>query len=84
LVALVGVVPGQRALDVGCGSGAVAEALAALLGPDSVAGVDPAEASVTSCRERVPGADMRVGRAEELPLETARSTSRSRSWWCPG
>ena len=59
---------GQRALDVGCGPGALTQALAALLGPESVAAVDPSEAFVATCRERVPEADVRVGVAEELPL----------------
>ena len=59
---------GQRALDVGCGPGALTQALAALLGPESVAAVDPSEAFVATCRERVPGSDVLVGLAEELPF----------------
>ena len=35
LIAVAGVERGQRALDVGCGSGAVAQALAALLAAES-------------------------------------------------
>ena len=60
---------GQRALDVGCGTGALAQALAAGLGAGSVAAVDPSPASVDTCARRVPGADVRVARAEELPFE---------------
>lgn len=66
LIAVAGVEWGQRALDVGCGTGALAEALAALLGADSVAAVDPSQASVETCARRVPGVDVRVARAEEL------------------
>jgi SAM-dependent methyltransferase len=69
LIAFAEVERGQRVLDVGCGTGALAEALAALLGTDAVAAVDPSEASVTKCKERVPGADVRAARAEELPFE---------------
>jgi SAM-dependent methyltransferase len=68
LIAVAGVERGQRALDVGCGTGALAEALAAVLGADSVAAIDPSPASVDRCTRRVPGADVRVGRAEALPF----------------
>ena len=59
---------GQRALDVGCGPGALTQALAALLGPENVAAIDPSEAFAATCRERVPESDVRVGVAEELPF----------------
>jgi SAM-dependent methyltransferase len=68
LIAVAGVERGQRALDVGCGPGALAQALAALLGADSVAAIDPSRASVETCALRVPGADVRVGCAEQLPF----------------
>jgi SAM-dependent methyltransferase len=68
LIAVAGVERGQRALDVGCGSGALAQALAALLGAESVAAVDPSRASVETCARRVPGADVRVACGEELPF----------------
>lgn len=63
-----GVVAGMRALDVGCGPGALAQELAGTLGASMVAAVDPSDEYVVACRERVPGADVRVGRAEELPF----------------
>jgi SAM-dependent methyltransferase len=68
LIDVAGVERGHRALDVGCGTGALAEALAALLGAESVAAVDLSPASVEKCARRVPGADVRVARAEELPF----------------
>lgn len=62
---------GQRALDVGCGPGALTTALAAILGPDRVAAVDPSEAFARACRVRVPGADVRDAAAEALPFGDA-------------
>lgn len=62
--------PGQRALDVGCGPGPLTTALADLLGSENVAAVDPSEPFVKACRERVPGADVRVGVGEQLPFAT--------------
>jgi SAM-dependent methyltransferase len=59
--------PGQTALDVGCGPGALTRALARVLGAENVAAVDPSEPFVRACRERVPGADVRVAAAETLP-----------------
>jgi SAM-dependent methyltransferase len=69
LITVARVERGQRALDVGCGTGALAQALAARLGAGSVAAVDPSPASVHTCARRALGADVRVARAEELPFE---------------
>ncbi len=60
--------PGQRALDVGCGSGALVAALAEVLGAEHVAGVDPSEPFVEATRARVPGARVLVGSGESLPF----------------
>jgi ubiquinone/menaquinone biosynthesis C-methylase UbiE len=60
--------PGQRALDVGCGSGALVAALAELLGAESVAAVEPSETFAEAARSRVPGARILVGPAESLPF----------------
>jgi len=49
-----GVRPGMRALDVGCGPGALTESLAARAGADAVAAADPSESFVATCAERVP------------------------------
>ena len=63
-----GVRRGQRALDVGCGSGALVAALAERLGAENVAAVDPSEPFVEAARARVPGARILVGPAESLPF----------------
>ena len=60
--------PGQRALDVGCGPGPLTRVLADRLGANNVAAVDPSEAFAAACRSRVPGADVRVAVAEDLPF----------------
>jgi SAM-dependent methyltransferase len=63
-----GVHPGQLAIDVGCGPGALTAELARRVGPASVAAVDPSEPFVTAARERHPGVDVRRSAAEELPF----------------
>jgi SAM-dependent methyltransferase len=61
-----GVQAGMTVLDVGCGSGVLTEEIARRIGADNVAAVDPSPL-VNACAERVPGADVRRGAAEELP-----------------
>jgi len=68
-VAAAETAPGQRILDVGCGTGALTAILADVAGAESVAGVDPSPPFVEEARRRVPGADLRVGPAESLPFE---------------
>jgi len=68
LIATAGIREGQRVLDVGCGPGALTAAVAALVGPDLVSAVDPSEPFAQACRDRVPGADVRVAAAESLPF----------------
>lgn len=63
------VTPGQRAIDVGCGPGALTGELVDRLGADRVSAVDPSEPFVEACRERHPGVDVRQGVAESLPYE---------------
>jgi SAM-dependent methyltransferase len=65
---LAGVGAGQRALDVGCGPGALTRELAARLGPEAVAAVDPSSSFVDAARERNPGVDVRLAPAEQLPF----------------
>lgn len=60
--------PGQRALDVGCGSGALLVALAAIVGEENAVGVDPSEPFLEAARAKVPGARVEVGSAEALPF----------------
>jgi ubiquinone/menaquinone biosynthesis C-methylase UbiE len=71
LIRVAGVRAGQNALDVGCGPGGLAVALAGLLGDENVAAVDPSERFVEVCRSRIPGADVRIGVAENLPFDDA-------------
>ena len=63
----VGMTPGMRVVDVGCGPGGLTVELAARLGATNVAAIDPAPQFVSACRERNPGADVRQGAAESLP-----------------
>jgi ubiquinone/menaquinone biosynthesis C-methylase UbiE len=62
-----GVQRGRRALDVGCGPGALTSELARRLGAERVAAVDPSERFARECAERLPGADVRASPAEQLP-----------------
>ncbi|PUB31686.1 methyltransferase family protein [Promicromonospora sp. AC04] len=66
---LVGIRPGQRALDVGCGPGALTERLVARLGAHAVAAVDPSTSFIEAVRARCAGADVRLGTAENLPFD---------------
>lgn len=68
LVGAAKVSAGQRALDVGCGPGALTAVLAELLGADRVAAVDPSEPFVAACAQRLPGVDVRAASAEALPF----------------
>lgn len=56
------------ALDVGCGPGGLTVELAARLGAERVAAIDPSAPFVAACRERVPGANVVEGVAESLPF----------------
>ena len=68
LANLAGVERGQRALDVGCGPGALTAVLVERLGADSVAAVDPSGPFVDAVGERYPGVDARTSSAEDLPF----------------
>jgi SAM-dependent methyltransferase len=59
---------GQRALDVGCGPGALTSRLVDRLGVDAVSAIDPSESFVEAVRARLPGLDARLGSANPLPF----------------
>ena len=69
LIAAADVRPGGRALDVGCGPGALTTELAALLGAGHVAAVDPSASFADACRQRLPGVHVEVASAEVLPFD---------------
>jgi SAM-dependent methyltransferase len=66
-----GVRPGQRALDVGCGPGALTGELVRRLGPTAVMACDPSTTFVAACSSRHPGVDVRQAAAEQLPFPDA-------------
>ena len=60
---------GQRAIDVGCGPGALTSELVKRLGTSAVAAVDPSETFLIAVRERHPAIDVRRAAAERLPFD---------------
>ena len=62
------VAAGERALDVGCGPGALTARLVEQLGTEGVAAVDPSAPFVEAVRARFPGLDVHHGAAEHLPF----------------
>ena len=62
-----GVMSGQRALDVGCGPGALTGVLIERLGIDQVVAVDPSPQFVAAIAARFPGLAVEMGEAERLP-----------------
>ena len=60
--------PGDRALDVGCGTGALTAHLVERLGIGAVSAIDPSPSFVAALRDRFPGLDVRPGEAEQLPF----------------
>jgi len=61
--------PGQRVLDVACGTGVLARAAHARTGPTGqVTGLDPSPGMLTVARELAPAVEWRQGTAESLPF----------------
>ena len=69
----LGVAPGRRWLDVGCGTGALTATILERAAPASVAGIDPSADFVDHARRGVadPRATFAVGSAQAIPLEAA-------------
>jgi SAM-dependent methyltransferase len=66
--------PGGRWLDVGCGTGALAETILALAAPSEVVGIDPSPAYVAFARDRVNGAQVGFEVGDAQALQTASAT----------
>jgi ubiquinone/menaquinone biosynthesis C-methylase UbiE len=72
LCVAAGVAPGQRVLDVACGTGIVARTASEIVGADgAVVGVDLNEAMLTVARRVAPDLDWRAGDAGALPVDDA-------------
>ncbi len=56
-----------RVLDVGCGPGVLTEVLVRRYSAKRVDAIDPTPGFVEAARVRLPGVDVRLGSAEELP-----------------
>ncbi len=70
LCAAAGIGPGQRVLDVACGTGIVARTAADLVGATgSVVGLDLNEAMLTVARRVTPGVEWHQGDAADLPFD---------------
>src|SRR5260370_39544241 len=64
---LAEVARGQRVLDVGCGPGALTAELVSRVGADAVSAVEPSASFAAATRERLPGVEVRLSPAEQLP-----------------
>ncbi|KYH43432.1 class I SAM-dependent methyltransferase [Branchiibius sp. NY16-3462-2] len=69
LISLLAPTAGQRALDVGAGTGAVAQRLAYFLGEAAVTAVDSSPPFVAALGESMPNAEVRLAAAESLPFD---------------
>jgi demethylmenaquinone methyltransferase / 2-methoxy-6-polyprenyl-1,4-benzoquinol methylase len=66
-----GLAPGQKLLDVACGTGLVAVEAAKVMGSaDGITGLDPSEGMLAVARTKL-AAQFVVGRAEQLPFPAA-------------
>src|SRR5260370_10102030 len=68
----LGIPPGRRWLDVGCGTGALCSAILKECSPSSVVGVEPSEAFLAAAAQRLAGrAVLHRGSATEVPIGDA-------------
>jgi SAM-dependent methyltransferase len=67
-----GVQPGQTAVDVGCGPGALTSVLVERLGADRVVACDPSAAFVADFAARHVGVRVELAAAESIPYENGR------------
>jgi ubiquinone/menaquinone biosynthesis C-methylase UbiE len=66
-----GVQPGDRALDVACGTGVLACTLLDRVGPGgSVTGLDANEGMLSVAKQKAPEVEWKQGRAEAMPFES--------------
>jgi len=65
---MLGLDAGQRALDVGCGAGALTAALVSHLGGANVTAVDPSESFISEMVRSFPDLDIQQAAAERLPF----------------
>jgi SAM-dependent methyltransferase len=72
-LAWLGAPAGLDWLDVGCGTGALAEAVAERCGPRRLAGIDPSAGFIDFARRRLEGtgAELSFGNAQALPFSAA-------------
>jgi SAM-dependent methyltransferase len=71
-VAGLGVEPGRRWIDVGCGTGALTAVVSAAAVPGELVGVDPSRGFLSHARGRVTAARFTVGTATALPVHDRR------------
>ena len=66
----LGMASGLRWLDVGCGTGALSQAVLDICAPAMLVGIDPSEGFVTHVRRHAadPRAEFRIGDARALPI----------------
>jgi SAM-dependent methyltransferase len=71
-IAWLSAAPGRRWLDIGCGTGALTDAILAAAQPEEVVGIDLSPAYVAHARERFDSSRVRfeIGDAQALPVSS--------------